>query len=328
MVKRIIPDIRIINANLEIYEILEMTGFTDMIKVQKAFRVLSVEGCEVIGSGSNGKVYRYDREIIIKVFRESDALPQIERERELARKAFVAGIPTAIPFDVVRIENGGYGMVFELLDAASLAELLISGEKTVDETAQMSIDLLRLIHSQKSKPGLLPNMKRTALGWAEFLEDFLPKTQYGKLRALIEDVPETTSILHGDFHIKNILHHDGECLLMDTLCCGHPVFELASMYNAYCGYGETDYSVIENYMGIPWETATAFWRKSLDLYLGSVDAETVRDVENKARLIGFVRMMRRKIRRNGLNTDEGRAEIRYCEDVISELLTKVDSLVF
>ena len=49
------PDLRIINASSEVYEILEMTGFTEMMQVEKAYRVVSVEGCEIIGEGFNGK---------------------------------------------------------------------------------------------------------------------------------------------------------------------------------------------------------------------------------------------------------------------------------
>ncbi len=41
---------------LEYTTILDMTGFTDMMEVERAYRVFSVEGCEVIGQGANGKV--------------------------------------------------------------------------------------------------------------------------------------------------------------------------------------------------------------------------------------------------------------------------------
>ena len=109
--KQQVSDTSIINASPEVYDILEMTGFTDMMTVQKGYRIISVEGCEVIGQGSNGKVYRIDPDTIVKVYLNADALPEIRRERELARTAFVAGVPTAIPYDVVRIEGGGYGSV-------------------------------------------------------------------------------------------------------------------------------------------------------------------------------------------------------------------------
>ena len=91
------PELSIVNVSSDVYEILEMTGFTEMVDVRKAYRVLSVDGCEAIGRGANGKVYRIDSDTIVKVYNNPEALPEIQRERELARTAFVLGIPTAIP---------------------------------------------------------------------------------------------------------------------------------------------------------------------------------------------------------------------------------------
>ena len=51
-------EIYIENVSNEIYDIFEVTGFTDIFKVQKRLREISVENCEVIGEGANGKVYR------------------------------------------------------------------------------------------------------------------------------------------------------------------------------------------------------------------------------------------------------------------------------
>ena len=115
--------VSIVNVSPDVYEIFDMTGFTEMAEIHKAYRKISIDGCEIIGSGANGKVYRIDRDTIVKVYVNPDSLPEIHRERELARKAFVMGIPTAIPYDVVRVGNG-YGSVFEMLNAKSLAQLL------------------------------------------------------------------------------------------------------------------------------------------------------------------------------------------------------------
>ena len=328
--KQDVDDTRIVNAHPEVYDILDMTGFTDLMEVQKAYRVFSVEGCEVIGQGANGKVYRIDRDTIVKVYLNPDALPEIHRERELARTAFVAGVPTAIPYDVVRIEGGGYGSVFELLNATSFAKLLIRGEKTVDEVAEMSVKLLKLMHSKIVKPETLPDMKAVALDWAGFLRDYLPAEEAEKLYALVDAVPQDMHMMHGDYHIKNVMLQNGEVLLidMDTLCHGHPIFELASMYNAYCGYCVLDHSVVEQFLGISYETARSLWRKCLSLYLDTEDEARIQSVEDKAKIIGYTRIMRRTIRRGGLDTEDGKAQIEYCRAALSELLPKVDTLLF
>ncbi|MBQ7542685.1 MAG: anti-sigma factor antagonist [Clostridia bacterium] len=326
--KKAVSDTRLVNVSPEVYEIFDMTGFTEMMDIQKAYRVISVEGCEVIGQGANGKVYRIDPDTIVKVYLNPDALPEIHRERELARTAFVLGVPTAIPYDVVRIEGGGYGSVFELLNATSFAKLLIRGEKTVDEIAKMSVDLLKLIHSTVVKPESMPDMRAVALDWAAFLKDYLPSDQFEKLYGLIEAVPEDNHMMHGDYHIKNVMLQNGETLLidMDTLCHGHPVFELASMYNAYVGYSELDHDNILSFLGITYETAGELWCKMLALYLGTTDEAAIRQTEEKAMIVGYTRIMRRTIRRNGLNTEDGRAVIENARRHLTELLMKVDSL--
>ncbi len=329
-IKKSTPDTKLVNVSSEVYEVFDMTGFTEMMEIQKAYRTISVEGCEVIGQGANGKVYRIDPDTIVKVYLNPDALPEIHRERELARAAFVLGVPTAIPYDVVRIEGGGYGSVFELLNATSFAKLLIRGEKSVDEIAKMSVDLLKLIHSTVVKPDTMPDMKAVALNWSEFLKDYLPADKYEKLHGLIEAVPDDDHMMHGDYHIKNVMLQNGEVLLidMDTLCHGHPVFELASMYNAYCGYSELDHDIILNFLGISYETAHELWRKMLALYLGTDDEERIASVEKKAMVVGYTRIMRREIRRNGLNTESGRAVIDNARRHIEELLGEVDALTF
>lgn len=328
--RKAVPDISVINVSAEVYDVFEMTGFTEMLNIQKAYRKISVEGCEVIGQGANGKIYRIDADTIVKVFLNPDSLQEIKRERELARTAFVLGIPTAIPYDVVRIEGGGYGSVFELLDAKSFAKLLISGEKTVDEVAEMSIDLLKLIHSTKVKPDSMPDMKEIALEWADFLKDYLPEDAYGKLRDLVAAVPEDDHMLHGDYHLKNVMLQNGECLLidMDTLCHGHPIFELASMFNAYLGYCELDHSLVESFQGINYDTSKKFWNRSLQLYLGTEDPAALKAVEDKARVVGYTRIMRRRIRRDGFNSEEGRAEIENCKKQLLDLLPRIDTLTF
>ena len=324
-----IPDLKIVNVTPEVYEIFDMTGFTEMIDIQKAYRRISVDGCEVIGQGANGMVYRIDPDTIVKVYKNPDALPEIHRERELARSAFILGIPTAIPYDVVRVGEG-YGSVFELLNATSFAKLLMRGEKSVEEVASMSIDLLKLIHSTVVKPGTMPDMKAVALDWADFLKDYLPEDKWAKLHKLVENVPYDMHMLHGDYHIKNVMLQNGEVLLidMDTLCHGHPVFELASMYNAYGGFADCDHEIVKSFLGIDYDTAKKFWHESLKLYLGTDDEERIREVEDKAKLIGYTRIMRRRIRRNGFDSEEGRAEIENAKANILDILDRIDTLTF
>ena len=327
--KKNYPDIKVIELSSEVYEIFEITGFSEMMDIQKAYRKISVEGCEVIGQGANGKVYRIDQDTIVKEYFNADALPDIKRERELARTALILGIPTAIPYDVVKVGNG-YGSVFELLNAKSFAKIIISEPEKLDDVVKMSVELLKKIHSTYVKPGLMPRMKDVAVNWVEFLKDYLDADKYDKFIRMVKEVPETDTMLHGDYHIKNVMLQDGEVLLidMDTLCVGHPIFEFASIFNAYQGYSELDHHNIEKFLGISFEQGKQFWDKTVDLYFDDKTKEEKEEIKKMAMIIGYARNMRRTIRRNGFDTDGGKALIEHCKNRINELLDEVDRLYY
>lgn len=321
------PTLKLVDVNSEVYEVFDMTGFTEMMDIEKAYRHMSIEGCEQIGQGSNGKVYRISEDTIVKVYYNADALPDIHRERELARKAFVLGIPTAIPYDVVKVGDT-YGSVFELLNAKSYIKKINEDPSKIDEYIQLFVDLLKKIHATTVKPGDLPDVKVTVLSWANYLKDYIPAEKYEKLRSLIQDVPDTHTMIHGDYHMKNVMIQDGETLLidMDTLSEGHPIFELGSVFNAYVGFGDVDESVVQDFLGISRETALYIWDKFVPLYLETEDADLIEQVKKKAMLVGYTRLLRRTIKREGF--EKSSKSIEFYKDRLLNLIDEVDTLVF
>ena len=317
----------IINVSSEVYEVLDMTGFTDMVTVEKAFPKMSVEGCEFIAKGANGAVYRYDDETILKTYFAKDALPEIKQERENARKAFVLGINTAIPYGIVRVGDG-YGTVTELLNATSVTKLIRNNPEDMSQAAKYYIDMLKSIHAITVEDGEVPDMKEIALSWVDFVAPHLPDGQGEKLRALVEAVPKQNTMMHGDYHTNNIMVQNGEPLLidMDTLCMGHPVFELGSMFNAFVGYAEHDHSNMMDFFGYSFETAGRFWDMALKMYLGTEDTQVCQAVAEKAMVIGYTRMLRRAIRRP--QDADSPVKIARCKEMLAYLLGKVDTLVF
>ena len=328
-VKKTHPDLAITGVSSEVYEILDMTGFTEMMTVEKAYRLVSVEGCEEIGRGANGTIYRIDKDNVVKVYNNADALEDIRHEREVARLALILGIPTAISYDVVRV-GGSYGSVFELLNARSFSKILANEPEKMDWCVKEYVDMLKKIHSTLVPAGKLPDMRETALDWARFMQDHLPKDAGRKLLELVEAVPHDDHMLHGDYHTKNLELQNDEVLLidMDTLAVGHPIFELASMYNAFVGFAELDHEIIRKFQGFDFETGRTFWRRSLAAYLGTDSETKLREVEDKARVLGYTRLIRRSIRRKGLETESGRAEIAWWKEQLLELLGRIDTLCF
>ena len=96
----------------------------------------------------------------------------------------------------------------------------------------------------------------------------------------------------------------------------------------YNKLGEYDTDQTKRFMGFDRSVALEFWRKSLAAYLGTEDEERILAVEDKARIVGYTRLIRRSIRRGGLEDAERNAEIELWKSELLELLDKVDDLSF
>ena len=326
--KKTYRDLKITGVSSEVYEILDMTGFTEMMTVEKAYRVVSVEGCEVIGEGANGKVYRIDRDNVVKVYKNADALSDIQHEREVARLALVLGVPTAISYDVVRVGDS-YGSVFELLNARSFAKILAEEPERMDWCVAEYVKLLKTVHGITVPAGKLPSIKADALSYIRRMQHTLPPEYGEKLLRMAEEIPESDHMIHGDYHTKNIVLAGDEVLLidMDTLSVGHPIFELAQMYNSYVGFSEYNEDIVLQFQGYPASVARAFWKNSLRAYLGTDDPRRVNPVEDKIRCIAYADLIDWKCR-HGVENEEDRATVALWTQRLIELLGRVDSLAF
>lgn len=318
------PQLAIINVSPEVYDVFEMTGFAEMMTVEKTYPRISLDGCEFIAKGANGAVYRYDDETIVKQYFNRDALPEIMQERENSRRAFVLGVNTAIPYGIVRIGDG-YGSLTELLNATSVTKLIRANKEDLTQSVAYFVDTLKEIHSTEVEEGALPDFKKWVLEWADFLSSYLDEANAQKMRTLIEGIPDSNYMIHGDYHSNNVMVQNGEPILidMDTLAVGHPVLELGSTFNAYVGFSELDKTVIESFLGIDVDTAREFWNLSLARYLDTDDKNAIEAVENKAKVIGYMRLLRRCLRRDG---DE--ATVNHYRTKLIEVLNKVDTLEF
>lgn len=321
-----VKQLKIINVSTDVYEILDMTGFTDMLTVEKAFRQISIDGCELIARGGNGCVYRYDEETIVKTYHNGASLDEIRQEKDLCRIVFVKGINTAIPYDVVKVGDS-YGSVAEMLSAKSIAKILRANPEKLDECMDIYTDLLKKIHSTPVAAGEMPPMKEVAVKWIKDLEAELPEDQWKKLSNMVNSISEPQFMIHGDYHINNVMIQDGEPLLidMDTVAYGHPIFEFAAIYLGYVGYCESNPSGTLDFYGLPYETTTKLWVAILEKYYNG-DKEKIQEVELKAKVIGYARMLRRTIRRIGKDTEEGKIQIELCKKHLTELLPLVDTL--
>ena len=264
---------RITEVNPEVYDVLSMTGFTKMMTVERALRQLSVDGCEVIGVGGVGTVFRLNDDTIIKVFREGTTMDEVRKEITMSKEAFVMGMPTAISFDMVRV-GSQYGLVYELLHAQTLSACLKQSPERVDELARKYAGLFRQMHAiqvpaDSSVPDALEHERNQVL----HIRRYFPQEKIDLLLQLLDTVPASNSLLHLDLQAKNAMIQNEELMLIDMgeVGYGHPILDLAHAYSAMVSL-VGDYDKI---IGIPRELGVELWKRAIDYYFEGLPADVV-----------------------------------------------------
>jgi thiamine kinase-like enzyme len=150
-----------------------------------------------------------------------------------------------------------------------------------------------------------------------------------KCRQLLKTIPDTNTLVHGDFHTQNVFLLKDEPLLidMDRVSMGHPIIEISDLYYFYVILGEEEPEVVEKFMGFSYELAREFFSLFLKYYLETEDEAVLKDVSDKAALICYTRMIR-KIRKKTAHDDADRAKIKRYLEKLRNLTNRLTTLAF
>lgn len=258
------PDFLLKEVCSEVYEVLEMTGFTKMMTVERALRSMSVDGCEEIGRGGVGIVYRINEDTIIKVFREGTDISEVRREITMSKEAFVLGMPTAISFDVVRV-GSQYGLVYELLNAETLSACIYKSPSRLDEYASLYAGLFRQLHSiEVQQPSLIPNAMQHVEESIHYISRYFDAPSIDLLLSIVSAIPQANRLLHCDLQTKNAMMQGDELMLIDMgeVGYGHPMIDLGNAHSAMVAL-IGDY---EKIIGFPREIGLDLWKRTMHYY--------------------------------------------------------------
>jgi len=261
--------ITIVQANDMIYGVLDSTGFNRIFNVKKKLREFDISNCEEIARGSTGKVYKVDDDTIIKVFNEGSPISFAEEEQSKSKIALISGVPTAISYEIVTCGDK-YGVLFEMVKASTASKIIKEAkEEDVPMWGRKLGDLMKSIHNCEADVKHLRSFKDIYIERIKTLGKYITKDQMDAIISALQTVPDRYNMLHGDFHVKNIMLQDGEFLLIDMIDIGygHPIFDL-SMNGISSRFYLQDSEMI---LGLNQERALTVWENQFREYFGTDD---------------------------------------------------------
>ena len=292
--KKRFGQVSVTDVSPEVYEILAITGFTDILEVHKCLPEVRIDGLPLIGRGANGAVYRLDEDKIIKVYNPlTNTLEKIMREKDAARKAFIHDIPSAISYDIVKVGDR-YGMIYEMIHASTLGQEVEAHPDKLEEYAYRMSDLLRKLHSTRFEPGDLPDARDGLQTWADIAErsGWYSEEVIEEMRRVIRSIPPRNTFIHGDFHPGNIMVSEGELILIDMgdASLGDPIIDLLGSYQIMKLVTQRKGGA-ERYTGMSAEHMERFWNIFLRNYTGIKNQKDLEEYEQKLHTYALLRSL-------------------------------------
>jgi uncharacterized protein (TIGR02172 family) len=178
-----------------------------------------------IARGRTADVYAWSQNRVLKLYYDWLSAGSIEREYQISRQAFDAGVPVPQPFELIKIENR-LGIVFERVNGPTMLQLLL---KQPWKVAKFSRELAE-IHSSIHRTPLIgvSSYKETWLNNIMRVSG-IPDEVKNKLIEKVKQFPELNQLCHFDLHPDQVIYTDKGALILDwmTACSGDPAADVA-----------------------------------------------------------------------------------------------------
>lgn len=230
-------------------------------------REVCVEGAPRIGIGANGDVYGLEDGHVLKLYLPGLPLDVARLEMAWAEAARRGGVNAAAASELVRCGDR-VGALYPLPEARTLAAVIDGDPESLEAWTLREAALLRKIHRVPCPQGLLPRATEVCHQMVDRLGAFFTGEEIDRLHRLIESLPQRDTLLHGDFHPKNIMVCGDALTLLDLAdaSVGHPLYDLAAAYTSFVSIPATFFGGAMTIMGMSPVLLVRSWSVLLDGY--------------------------------------------------------------
>jgi len=233
------------------------------------------------GEGANGLSYDSlnDANLMAKMYNREYDVNAIIQELDVARKVYEAGIPSPEPGELVT-DGERVGILFRrIVGKRSFARAISQEPERLDEFTSEFAAYCRQLHSKEDVDGIFPDTKGQFLHMLDKSSLFQGEDRRVFREFIVERVPDTKNLLHGDMHIGNMLTtlgkdepfslpHDVYFIDLGFFSHGCPLIDIGMLYNI-CLLSDDDFLFSNMHIRRP--QAISVWRTFAREYFFSED---------------------------------------------------------
>lgn len=231
---------------------------------------------DYIRTGEGGTAVSYthkSRNSLVILYNPGFEVDRAEEEFHTARNVFEMGLPTPEPYRLVT-DGERYGAEYELVkNKRSFTRIISEEPERLEEMSLAFAREARALHAKEADTSKLRSYKQVIKSFFEE-KNMVPEDYRQRALAFLEKVPDTTSCLHGDLQIGNIITDGERTLWIDVgeFAYGAPEWDLSLMWTICNNMGQDR---ADRLFHLSPEMLKAHWNIFLPAYLGTADRDSI-----------------------------------------------------
>ena len=215
----------------------------------------------LLGEGRTAEVFAYDDGSVVKLLRPGFDSAILRLEAAKTRAAVAAGAPAPDVKGEVEVE-GRLGVVFDQVEGPALVEKILSRPHRVSHWAATLAQTQHSILERTTT--LLPDVREVLAAKIRSV-DLLSSGQRDRALRSLKDLPDGSSVLHGDLHPLNLHPTPEGPMVIDWLDAtrGHPAADIARSL-----WLSSPYAIPHDFPG--WQLAVLLVRAFRRAYLKNI----------------------------------------------------------
>nr|MCR4745846.1 hypothetical protein [Lachnospiraceae bacterium] len=127
-----------------------------------------------------------------------------------------------------------------------------------------------------------PNIKDNYKIWFEQLESKISAPNIEKIKALIDNIPDKNTYLHGNLNLTNIAVVNDELYLLDMAgsSYGHAIFDLQVLYESLVKHEKEHPGYCSSTIGLSADSCAQFWDLFFSVYIRGQDSSARKKLLN------------------------------------------------
>ena len=179
----------------------------------------------LLGQGRTAEVFAWQEHQIIKLFYAGYPPELVQFEMQKSRMISSMNLPTPKFIEMLEID-GRIGLVYERVYGISMLKMTNLRPWLLFRLAKQLAELHDAIHRQNGAgfPSIRPDLNAAIQRTAS-----LPGVQAGKVKALLQELPDGHALCHLDFHPDQVMMTRQGPVILDwaTVHQGHPLADVA-----------------------------------------------------------------------------------------------------